>query len=203
MFRRNRPFRRSRRPFRPLRGLGALFNPNGALAPEAREAFEEANELFDGGEYAEAAERFTELAELAQNFNRPRRAIQLQLRAYDAWLKARQPANALKQAQAVLNIVFTTGKLRAGLNIARQVIDELRAAGFKAEADILTKETNERLAAHGLSLASSAAPAPDAAPAPRPGKLPTACPQCSGRLPRSFGEDEIECDYCGSIIRAE
>jgi hypothetical protein len=190
-----------RRPFRRL--VGALFNPDGALAAETREAFDDAVDLYDSGQYADAAERFAHLAEMAQNFNRPRRTVQLRMRACDAWLKAKQPANAVRHARTAIGMVAGAGRLKAAANIARQVIGDLRAAGYASEANTLTKEINDRLAAHGLSLTQSPAVEQSPESASPQLKFPAACPQCGGRLPRSFGEDEIECDYCGTVIRAE
>lgn len=189
-----------RRPFRRL--AGALFNPNGTLFAEAQEAFDDAVELYDSGNYADAAERFAHLAEMAQNFNRPRRTVQLRMRACDAWLKAKQPANAVRHARTAIGIVTGSGRPKVALNMARQVIDDLHAAGYAAEAKAFAKEINDRLAGQGLSLAPGPTVEQSQAAARR-GALPGVCPQCGGRLPRSFGEEEIECDYCGSVIRAE
>lgn len=199
MFRRNRP---RRRPFRMRRAMRALFDPNGRLAQEAREVFDEANALYAQAEYEDAAERFTQLAEMAQQFSRPRRAIQLHLRAFDAWVKAKQPANALQQARTAVGFIFTASRPRVALNVVQEVVNELRANGYSAEADAFAREVNERLAGHGLALATTTASGP-AEPPPPPKKFPATCPRCGGRLPRSFGEDEIECDYCGTVVRGE
>jgi hypothetical protein len=188
MFRRNRPHR----PFRRLRG--SLFNPNGSLAADARQAFDEANALYDGGDFAGAAGQFAHLAEQARNFNRPRRVVQLHLRAFEAWVKAKDGDQALAEARAALTVASVYPR-RAG-RMAQAVIAELQANGFSAQASALAKEVNGLL---GPSQAGGAA----VAPAPARLKFPAACPQCGGRLPRSFGEDELECDYCGSVVRAE
>ena len=180
--------------------LAGPFRPNGGLADEARQAFEEANTLFDTGDYAEAAKHYTHLAELAQNFNRPRRVGQLYLRAFEAWCRAKQGGQALAAARAGLQVATTRPKVAA--RIATEVIAELKTNGFNSEAGLLTTEVNGLLSGFGLSLAT--APPTDSTPAaPERGQLPNLCPQCGGRLPRSFGEDELECHYCGAIIRAE
>jgi hypothetical protein len=180
---------------------GVLFRPNGGLADEARQTFDEANASFDSGEYAEAAEGYSHLAELAQDFNRPRRVVQLYLRTFESWCKAKQGGNALKAAKAALNVA--SARPRAAARIATEVIAELKANGFHAEASSLTNEVNNLLSGFGLSLANATPADSTPAAAPRQYKFPTTCPQCGGRLPRSFGEDELECDYCGSVIRAE
>ncbi len=198
MFRRNRP---RRRPFRMRRAIRALFDSSGRLAQEAREEFDEANDLYANAEYAQAAEGFAHLAEMAQQFSRPRRVVQLHLRAFEAWVKARQPAAAVQQARTAVEFITASGRPRVAFNVIREVLGELRAAGYHAEADALARDVNERLAGLGAPLASTPASAPAEPPPPK--KFPGACPQCGGRLPRSFGEDEIECDYCGTVIRGE
>lgn len=192
MFRRNRP----RRPARWLRG--APFNPNGGLAADARQAFDEANALYDGGDFAGAAGQFAELAGLARNFNRPRRVVQLHLRAFEAWVKAGEGDQALAEARAALTVAGAHPR-RAG-RIAQALVAELQANGFNAQASALAGESTGM---PGPGEAGGAAVAPAGGPAPARLKYPAACPQCGGRLPRSFGEDELECDYCGTVVRAE
>ena len=189
------------RPFRQL--TGALFNSSGALVADARQAFDDAKELYDSGRYADAAERFAHLAALAQNFGRPRRTVQLRMYAYEAWLKAKQPSNALLHVRTAIAMVLGSGRPQVALHMARQIVEDLRTASYKTEADTFAKEVNGRLAAHGLSLAAKAPAGAPAEAASQPKKLPATCPQCGGRLPRAYDENEVECDYCGSIIRAE
>ncbi len=199
MFRRNRPIRRTARRLR--RSFGTLFNPNGALAGEARQAFDEASQLFDNGQYQEAAEGFAELATSATQFSRPRRVVQLHLRAYEAWLAAKQPANAVTEARSAINAAVSV-RPRKAARITQQVIEDLRAAGYTQEAEAFAKELNAGLMGQAFSVpVGPASPAAtEKTPAP---KLPSMCPQCGGRLPRAYGDDEVECDYCGSVIRAE
>jgi hypothetical protein len=189
MFRRNRPFRRLR---------GGLFNPNGGLAADARQAFDEANGLYARGEFPAAAQQFARLAELARDFNRPRRVAQLHLRAFDAWLQAKQGDPALAEARAALALAGT--RPRRAARVAEAVAAELQAHGFGAQAAALGRDFPGLLpAAQPGQPAGSAA---SAAPAPH-FKFPAACPQCGGRLPRAYGEDELECDYCGTVVRGE
>jgi len=187
MFRRNRPLR-GRRLFR-----GSLFNPNGALAAEARQAFDEATGLYDSGQYAEAAAQFSHLAEVAQTFNRPRRVVQLHLRAFEAWINAKDGDQALTEARAALEIA--NRRPRKAARLAQSLIAELQAQGFTAQANALAGNA-------GLPT-PTVAEAQKEVVAEKHGTFPTTCPQCGGRLPRAYGEDEIECDYCGTVIRAQ
>lgn len=200
MFRRNRPARRAARRMR--RSLGILFNTNGSLAGEAREAFDEANQLYTNGQYEDAAEGFAELANTAAQFSRPRRVVQLHLRAYEAWLAAKQPANAIAQARSAINMAAGI-RPRKAARIAQQVIEDLQAAGYTKEAEAFAKELSTGVAGQvvPVSTTTTSVTAPtEKTPAP---KLPSTCPQCGGRLPRAYGDDEVECDYCGTVIRAE
>jgi len=201
MFRRNRPVRRAARRMR--RTLNTIFNSTGALGGEAREAFDEANQFYTNGQYQEAAEGFAELAATAAQFSRPRRVVQLHLRAYEAWLAAKQPANAVAQARSAISMAAGI-RPRKAARIAQQVLEDLQAAGYTKEADDLARELNAQLTGQSFSIPAASPvgtpPAPDKTPSAR---LPNACPQCGGRLPRAYGDDEVECDYCGSVIRAE
>ncbi|MBI3243333.1 MAG: hypothetical protein HYZ49_13670 [Chloroflexi bacterium] len=188
--RRNRPFRRL---------VGSLLGPNRQLANDARAMLDEANRLFDAGEYAEAAHSLSQLAEMAQANNLPRRAIQLHIRAAEAHLKSNQAAGAVEHGRAALAMLIQAGGQRRALKLAPQIVGELRAAGFSAEATAFEKEINERLAGLGLTLAST-----PAAPQPRPRRsLASHCSQCGAQLRWTDDADEVECEYCGTIARAE
>ena len=93
------------------------------------------------------------------------------------------------------------GMQRRALKLAPQIVGELRAGGFTVEAAAFEKEVNERLAGLGLSLAPSSNP-PQSKP-PRTRKLASHCSQCGAQLRWTDDADEIECEYCGAIARAE
>jgi hypothetical protein len=171
-----------------------LFNPNGALVAEAREAFDQATTLYDSGNFAEAAAEFSHLAQVAQSLGRPRRVIQLHLRAFDAWINAKNGDQALAEARAALDIA--NRRPRKAARMAEALIADLQANGFTAQANALAGNA-------GLPTPTVAEAQKEAAAPQKHGTFPSTCPQCGGRLPRSFGEDEIECDYCGTVIRAQ
>jgi hypothetical protein len=193
MFRRNRANRRAARQLRHL--TGSLFNPNGGLAAEARQAFAEASQLYNEGSYPDAARQFAELAATAARFNRPRRLVQLHLRAYESWLAAKNPAEAIPHGRQAI-ATAALHRPRQASQMAQQIIADLRAAGYTAEANALATE----LTAHLGEPSTASQPIPPPNP---PLTFPTICPQCGGRLPRAYGDDEIECDYCGTIIRGQ
>ncbi len=188
--RRNRPFRRL---------VGSLLGPNRQLANDARAMLDEANRLFDSGQYAEAADLLSQLAKMAQANDLPRRAIQLHIRAAEAHLKSGQAAGAVEHGRSALAMLVQAGGHRRALKLAPQIVGELRAAGFAVEAAMFEKEVNERLAGLGLALSSTSNP-----PQPRPPrKLVSHCTQCGAQLRWTDDADEVECEYCGTIARAE
>lgn len=200
-------FRRIQRGVRRAvrRATRALPGPENERRKQRRESARQGFTLSGQRKYAEAAEIFTRLAAESLQYNELFLA-QLDCRqACMLWLRAKQPANALEQARTILRIRSDRGLLGSleTVNDLRRLAGEFHLAGYDREAETFLKELNERLAALGLSLveASAADPVPEAASSA--GKLPAACPQCGGRLPRASGEDEIECYYCGSIVRAE
>ncbi len=204
----NRPFRR-RGPlgaFLGGMGLGAgMAGANRQLADEARQMLDEANSLYDSGQFAEAAGILAQLAETAQTHNLPQRAGQLHIRAAQAYLQARNAAAVVEHSRAALAAFTQAGMPGRAVTLAPRIVEQLRAAGFNAEADAFAKEANTTLAAHGLSLApsaaSSAAPA-NAAPTRRPVQQ-TNCPQCGAALHwLTRMDDEVDCEYCGAVVRA-
>ncbi len=202
MFRRGqrgqrRQIRQRRRFLRGTFGMGALFGAGGEIANEARQALDHANQLFDSGKYDDAGDALAELAELAETHQRPKRAAQMHYRSYQAYLKADDGGNALMQAREAIGIAVA-GRPRQAIQIAQQMIAEMQATGFKEEADALIKEINGKLAPLGLSLAAAGAASPESKP---DRKLISNCPKCGARL-RWMDDDEVECEYCGTIAYA-
>lgn len=197
-----RPKRPSRRP--PGTGMfGVARGPQRNLGDRARQLLDEANRLFDTGQFAPAADMLAQLADGAEAHGMPRRAAQLHLRAGQAYMKSRNAAAAVGHARHALAIFAGVGLAGRVAVVLPRLIAELRAAGFQVEADSFEREANEKLAAHGLALAC---PQPAAAPPSTPRTLnqPTKCPQCGAQLRwLDRGDDEMECEYCGTIVRAE
>ena len=195
-------FRRNRRKLRQ-----SLNPPNDDFMQHWWVKILAANKLCNQGQWVEAAEMFAQIATFATQSNHPNYAGRMYRRACEVWIEAKQPAQALEAARQALALNLAPGGLRVTARRMRMVIDDLRAAGYKAEAEALTQEVNNRLAAQGFSLTSlpieNVSVEPEASPGSRRGRLPPTCPSCGGRVPRSPDADEIECDYCGSVIQAE
>ena len=103
---RRRPFRR-----RPLfrRRIPPRPHPPGAppppppLPPKAHRALARANGLMADGQFTEAANIFGQLADKAQELDRPIRAADLMIRAARAHLAAGDASAAVKRAQIKAN----------------------------------------------------------------------------------------------------
>lgn len=198
--------RRPKRPCRRPSGIGmfgAARGPQRNLGGRARQLLDEANRLFDSGQFAPAADMLTQLAEGAEAHGMPRRAAQLHLRAGQAYMKSRNAVAAVGHARQALAIFAGVGMAGRVAAVLPRLIAELRAAGFQAEADSFEREANEKLAAHGLALSHNQ-PATAPASSSRTLSQPTKCPQCGAQLRWLDREDdEMECEYCGTIVRAE
>jgi hypothetical protein len=145
------------------------------------------------GQYAEAAETYARLAAMYLNDN-PLIYAGYCHDAFRMWLKAKDVENALLQAHNAFRVLDDAGWLRRSMEQVldlKQMIDELKAAGYPAEANSFANELDRKLAEFGLMLRPVSG-----------GKLPTICPACGAPLPYSNFEDEIKCSSCGHITRA-
>ncbi len=186
MFRRRprRPFRR-RPPFPPPR------NPQRM----AERALRQAEALMQQGEFAEAGERFSRLAEAAEERGIPR-APQLHLRAAQAWLKAGDMARAEDHLWRGLQSMANASRWAQLARVGERVVQELQAENQAALAARVEDWLRATLPA-GIQAAAAIG---------RP-SLPTHCPACGGPV----RPDEVdwldtrtaECAFCGSPIHAE
>jgi hypothetical protein len=203
----NNFFRRVQRGVRRAvrRASRAMPGPENERTKQRREEVRQAWTFSGKRQYAEAGEIFARLAEESLQNNEPILAQLSSQQAFKMWLQAKQPARALEQARHILRIRNQSGHLGSvtSMESLTRIAGELRLAGLASEADAFLNELNQMLKTQGLSLVSTSPQALAPAAEPRAGKLPAVCPQCGGRLPRDAGVDEIECYYCGSVVRAE
>jgi hypothetical protein len=159
------------------------------------EALEDAASKFQAhSQYAEAAENYSRVAAAYLDDN-----VLIYARycheAFRMWLKAKKVENALQQAQAAFRVLDDTGWLKKSMEEVldlKQMIDELKAAGYNAEADTFARGFNDKLGEFGLMLK------------PVPGEHETTnCPECGAPLPRANADDEIKCSFCGYVSRAK
>ncbi len=207
MFRR-RPFRRPplfrrRIPLRP--------HPPGAppppppLSPRAHRALARANGLMADGQFTEAANIFGQLADKAQELDRPIRAAGLMVQAARAHLAAGDAGAAVKRGRQALLLFIHSGRVGRVPHLLARMTENLHNKGHHAEADELERAVEEGLGEMGLSLEEVTRRVTAERPERR-GTLPTQCAGCGAPLV----PDEIEwhdartaeCPYCGTVVKA-
>ncbi len=158
-------------------------------------------DLDQAGKYVEAAEIYAAFAVESLAESELMASLYHQY-AFEMWLKANDPQNALDQARHALRMLCTPdGKwltYNSGENAEKVIVmvSQLYAAGHTAEGQHLASEANEQFEIFGLPVRCAAAPV-------RRSEFPPACPQCAGTLPNSPFHASITCPFCKSVIYAE
>jgi len=166
------------------------------LAQEVPPILQEANFVFDKGEYGRAAELFERIAETASARGGPRAPLYY-LQAGRARVFAGQTALGMPSLKRGLELFAQRGQSARLHQAGTRVISELNERGLKNEAsEIQTFLKTILPSAHSFEEAKI--------PSKRP-VLPTHCPSCGAAVRPDEVEwlDEVtaECDYCGSPIR--
>ncbi len=181
---------RGRRNLRRQRILSRL------IGQPVHPLFAEANRCLEMGDYSGAAERYEQLAMAA----RPRNAGHLFVEAGRARLLAGQVPAAMLLFRRGLDVLAAHGRWIAVHRQGERVIRLLRDHKQNPQADEIDAWLRGQPAAAQAPAVS--APAPE-----HPPRLPLKCPACGGTLdPRDVewvDAQTVECDYCGSLVRAE
>ena len=168
------------------------------LAQEVPPILQEANFVFDKGEYGRAAELFEQIAQTATARGGPR-APMFQLEAGRARILAGQPSLGMPSLKRGLELLAQHRQFARLHQAGMRLISELNEHGLKNEAS----EIETWLKTVLPSTPSFASPK---TPTKRP-VLPTHCPSCGAAVRPDEVEwlDEVtaECAYCGSPIREE
>jgi hypothetical protein len=166
------------------------------LSQNVPPVLQEANFVFDKGEYGRAGELFEDLAQAADARGGPRAPI-FHLQAGRARVLAGQTKLGMPSLKRGLELLAQRGQWQKLHQMGKRVLGELSARGLSEEA----KEIE--LLLHTLP-ASTPAVETDPAPTRRP-ILPTHCPSCGAAVRPDEVEwlDEFtaECAYCGSPVR--
>jgi len=152
-----------------------------------------ASKLQEHGQYAEAAENYARAAEAYLEEN-PLIYAGYCHEAFRMWLKAKSIENALRQAHAAFHVLDDAGWLKKSMEEVlglKQMIDEMKAAGYDAEAGTFASELNEKLGEFGLMLK----------PAFERHAI-TMCPSCGAPLPLTSAGNEVTCTFCGYVVPA-
>jgi hypothetical protein len=166
------------------------------LAQNVPPILQEANFVFDKGEYGRAAELFEQIAEKA-GARGGQRAPLFYLQAGRARILAGQTFLGMPSLKRGLELLAEREKFQRLHQAGRRVISELNERGLEKEAS----EIEDWLKSILPSGPSTDTPK---APVNRP-ILPTHCPSCGAavRPDEVEWQDEVtaECAYCGSPIR--
>ena len=168
-----------------------------SLPPAEMHVLDQAYNLHLAGHSDQAAPMFAKLAAQLETENAPRRAASVHAQAAHVYADIQDEQNALAQARDALNL-FLQYKLTHHLaTFFPNITHKMNRFGLKNAAAAIEKEYAARVAA---------ATAPAAAPAHH-GTLPTNCAKCGapirGDIAHWVDQQTVECEYCGSLIRAE
>ncbi len=156
-----------------------------------------AHELMSAGNYAAAAEAFETLAHAGEARSHPKTG-QMFLQAGRARLLAGQAAGF---AHLKRGLELMADRPMQMQKVGGRVVAELDERGMSAEAQEIRQWLQSRSPVQSEATRGGAV-----IPAKKP-ILPTKCPECGGavRVDEADWIDEVtvECDYCGSPIRAE
>ena len=168
------------------------------LAENVPPVLQEANFVFDKGEYGRAAELFEQIAQVADARGGPRAPL-FHLQAGRARILAGQSSLGMPSLKRGLEILSQRKKFPQLQMAASRVIAELNEQGLRNEA----AEIEMWLKSMILIMPENET---EEVPLKRP-VLPTHCPSCGAGL----RADEVEwlnnltaeCAYCGSPVREE
>jgi hypothetical protein len=181
-------FRRFRNPALPPR----------PLAPSQLQTLNQANHLVANGQPGKAAPLFAEVADVLEASAHPRRAANLHAQATHAYADSHNPQAALIQARAALNLFIHNQMVQRTPVFYTNITRKLTNLGMPKAAAALTNEFGFRVG----SMPIPVSPAPG-----KRGQLPTNCSKCGAPIRADdatwVDASTVECNYCGSLIRAE
>jgi hypothetical protein len=181
--------------FRRFRNPAIQSNP---LAPEMIQTLKQANRLVANGQPGQAAPLFAEVAGEMEATNHPRRAANLHAQAAHTYADSHNPQAALAQARAALTLFIQNQMVQRTPIFYSNITRKLTNQGMPKAAAALVNEFGARV---------GPVPAPVTPAAGQRGRLPTNCSKCGAPIHADeinwVDTSTIECNYCGSLIRAE
>ena len=157
-----------------------------------------ANQMFESGNYQEAAERFEAIAQAAETRGGPR-APQFYLQAGRARILTGQTEAGLTDLKHGLSLYAKRGEWLHLRRAGRRILAELNEHGLADAAQEVSAWLNGAIPADSQNI-------PETSPA-RKTVLPTHCPSCGAALRPDEVDwlDDItaECAYCGSPVRED
>ena len=154
--------------------------------------------------YAEAAQVYAERAKLDPDDKDDNELIFADncISSFKDWIKAGKADEALNQARRALQGYVVGDWLKPdsdddGENIAslREMVADLRQAGYMKESDAFLTDVNKALAKLGQPPLSTIVASAEY-------RFPDTCPHCGGVITYCGHLDEIPCPFCGGVVRA-
>lgn len=163
------------------------------LAPDVPPVLQEANFVFDKGQYGRAGELFERMAETAAARGEPRAPL-FYLQAGRARILAGQTALGMPSLQRGLELLAQ-----------REQLARLHRAGRRVIADLNEQGLHQESAEISAWLESVLPSEPAAASTPVERSLPGYCPSCGAKVRPDEVEwqddNTAECAYCGNPLR--
>jgi hypothetical protein len=158
--------------------------------------FFRANQLFQLGQFENAALEYIQLAHRMERMGRPRQAANLHAQAALAWARAGMEPRATTQA----NIAFSQFTL---LGMKQRIIEFKTQLDQALHPESIQKIDSGRIEPHETIQPAMVFPAI----IQRRTKLPAVCSQCGAPVHSDevewIDETSAECDFCGSVLQAE
>ncbi len=181
--------------FRRMRRIAFQSNP---MNPIQLESLAKANQLVASGHPGQAAPLFATIAIEMETTAHPRRAANLHAQAAHAYADSQNEQAALDQARRALGLFIQSGMVNRIPVFYANITRKFDNKGMKSAADTLKGEFGSRIGPIPQN------PTPDLS---HKGSLPTNCTKCGAPIHQNdanwVDDQTIECDYCGSLIRAE
>jgi hypothetical protein len=173
------------------------FQPN-PLQPAQMQGLNQANSFVVNGQPEQAAPLFAVVAGKMEASAHPRRAANLHAQAAHAYADSSNEPEALVEARAALTLFIQNQMVQRTPVFYSNITRKFANKGMPNAAAALAKEFGPRV---------GSVPAPVNPAAGQRGRLPTNCSKCGAPIHPDevtwVDASTIECDYCGSLIRAE
>jgi hypothetical protein len=186
-----------RRPVLPFRR--PLFNRTVLGRAQVNPKLMKANQLFENGNYAEAAVIYEDLAEKALARQIPQ-SPHLFLLAGTARMKADEIQRALDLFKRGLGLLIERKKWGRLKNASENAIEKLKNNGFKEQAADLRTWLDEQIPADVKTMPIWIAGGREFT---NKKKLPSHCPTCGGPInlkELDWVGSNANCNYCGSLL---
>jgi hypothetical protein len=175
----------------------AAFQPN-PMNPNQMQSLTQANQLIAGGHPGQAAHIFDNLANDMETSAHPRRAANLHAQAAHAFADSQNEKLALDQARRALNLFIQSQMVNRIPVFYTNITRKFNNKGMNSAEKTLKSEFGSKVGVMPQNQPPTVS---------HKGHLPTNCTKCGAPIHKEdinwVDDQTVECDYCGSLIRAE